>query len=179
MSWLWIVVGLVAAQRLVELLVARRNTRRLLAEGGVEVGAGHYPWLVGLHAAWLASMLVWIAPDAPVSWPLLGFFLFLQAGRMWVVTSLGRYWTTRIVTVPGAPLVGDGPYRFVRHPNYLIVALEIATLPLAFGAWQIAAVFSILNAVLLSVRIRVEDGALGQRRTGPGGYSESIRKARS
>ncbi|MEE9545548.1 MAG: isoprenylcysteine carboxylmethyltransferase family protein [Rhodospirillales bacterium] len=164
MSLLWLVLGLVAAQRLAELIHSRRNTRRLLAEGGHEVGAGHYPLIVGLHAAWLLALLLLVPSEAPVNWPLLALFLALQAARLWVLASLGRLWTTRIVTLPGAPLVRRGPYRYLRHPNYLVVAAEIAVLPLVFGAWGIALVFSLLNLVLLIHRIRIEDAALAPRR---------------
>ncbi len=164
MSLLWLVLGLVAAQRLAELIHSRRNTRRLLAEGGHEVGAGHYPLIVGLHAAWLLALLLLVPSEAPVNWPLLALFLVLQAARLWVLASLGRLWTTRIVTLPGAPLVRRGPYRYLRHPNYLVVAAEIAVLPLVFGAWGIALVFSLLNLVLLIHRIRIEDAALAPRR---------------
>lgn len=158
----WIVL-LVALQRLAELAYARRNQARLLAAGGREVGAGHYPLLMLVHAGWLAALWLWVPADAPVHWPLLALFLLLQLARLWVVASLGRYWTTRIVTVPGAPLVRRGPYRFLRHPNYLVVALEIAILPLAFGAWAIAILFSLLNGTLLAWRIRVEEAALAGR----------------
>lgn len=163
MSLLHAVLALVTLQRLAELVLARRNTRILLAAGGVEHGAAHYPLFVLLHAGWLGAMALLIPADAPASWPLLGLFALLQAGRLWVITSLGRFWTTRIITVPHAALVRHGPYRFLRHPNYAIVAAEIAVLPLAFGAWAIAAVFSLFNAALLARRIRVENGALAGR----------------
>lgn len=156
-------VALVAMQRLGELAYARRNTARLLAAGGREVGAGHYPFLVALHAGWLAALWFFVPADAPVSWPLLVVFALLQVGRLWVIASLGHHWTTRIVTLPGAPLVGRGPYRFLRHPNYVVVAAEILVLPLAFGAWQIALGFSAANGALLAWRIRVEDAALAER----------------
>jgi methyltransferase len=147
MSWLLVFVALVAAQRLGELAYARRNTSRLLARGAREVGAGHYPLLV----------------SAAPHWPLIGLFVLLQIGRIWVIWTLGPFWTTRIVTLPGAPLVRRGPYRFFRHPNYLVVALEIAVLPLAFDAWEVALIFSLLNAVLLVHRARVETAALAER----------------
>ncbi len=159
-----IVVLLVAAQRLGELVVAQRNTRRLLREGGREIGARHYPLFVLLHGGWLVAMFLLVPSSAPVSLPLLAIFVVLQLLRVWIVLTLGRYWTTRIVTVPGAPLVRRGPYRFLRHPNYVVVIGEIALLPLAFGAWQIALVFSILNLALLWHRIRIEDAALAARR---------------
>lgn len=154
----------VAAQRAGELALARRNTRRLLAAGGREVGAGHYPLMVALHGAWLVALFLSAPPGTPVFWPLVALFALLQAGRIWVIASLGRFWTTRIIDLPDAPLVTRGPYRFVRHPNYLIVAAEIAVLPLAFGLWPVAVIFSVLNAALLWHRIRVEDAALGRRR---------------
>ena len=159
-----IVVLLVAVQRLAELVYARRNTKRLLAAGGVEAGAGHYPLLVLVHVAWLATLAVVASGPVAPNWWLLGFYLLLQLGRFWVIASLGPYWTTRIVTVPGEPLVQRGPYRFFKHPNYLIVAAEIAVLPLAFGAWKTAIVFSLLNAGVLAFRIRVEDRAIAERR---------------
>lgn len=160
------VLALVTLQRLAELALAHRNTRRLLARGAVEVAPGHYPAIVAVHAAWLSGL--WLlalsrAPD-PV---LLAVFGVLQVGRGWVLAALGSHWTTRIVVVPGAPLVRSGPYRFVRHPNYLIVAGEILVLPLAFGLLLFAAVFSCLNALVLWVRIQAEDAALhGARRQG-------------
>ena len=155
-----IVILLVALQRLAELGYARRNARRLLAAGGVEHGAGHYPLFVALHGGWLAALFVLVPAGAPADWGLLGLYGLLQLGRLWVLASLGRRWTTRVIIVPGAPLVTRGPYRFLRHPNYLVVALEIPVLPLAFGAWQIALAFGLANLALLAHRIRVEERAL-------------------
>ena len=160
MSLLQIVVLLVAAQRLIELAIARRNTTRLLAAGGYEVGAAHYPLFVLLHGTWLAALLLFIPAGAPVNWPLLGLFALLQLGRVWVIASLSGRWTTRIIVCPDEPLSRRGPYRYLRHPNYVIVAAEIAVLPLAFGAWQIAATFSVVNLALLAWRVRAEDRAL-------------------
>ncbi len=157
-----IVTLLVALQRLAELGYARRNARRLLAAGGVEHGAGHYPLFVALHGAWLAALFVLVPAEAPADWGLLGLYGLLQLGRLWVIASLGGRWTTRVIVVPGAPLVTRGPYRFLRHPNYLIVALEIPVLPLAFGAWQIALGFGLANLALLAQRIRVEARALAR-----------------
>ena len=162
-----VIVLLVAAQRLAELVHSRRNTRRLLAEGGVEHGAGRYPLLVLLHTAWLAALFLLVPTDAAVSWPLIAVYLLLQAARVWAVASLGRFWTTRVITLPDAPLVARGPYRWLKHPNYLVVAGEIAVLPLAFGAWELALGFSLANAALLADRIRLEDRALAPRRSGP------------
>jgi len=162
-SWVAVIVALVAVERIAELVRARRNTRALLARGGVEVGAGHYPLLVLLHGAWLAALLYVVPADTAPSWGWLGVFVLLQALRVWVLASLGPYWTTRIITLPGAPLVRSGPYRFLRHPNYVVVVAEIAVLPLVFGAWRIALVFSALNLALLAWRIRVEQQALAPR----------------
>lgn len=160
----YVILGLVAGQRVAELVIARRNTGRLLREGAVEIGAAHYPLFVILHSTWLLALLIWVSVhESPVIWPLIGVFVLLQLGRVWVLMTLGPYWTTRIITVPDAPLITTGPYRYVRHPNYWIVVGEIAVLPLAFSAWQIAIVFSIANAVLLRHRIGVEDAALKDR----------------
>ena len=156
-----IILVLVTVQRLGELVLARRNTARLLAQGGVETGAGHYPLIVGLHAAWLIGLFV-VAWDRPVNWIWMGVFVLLQLARVWVIASLGGRWTTRIITVPGETLVRRGPYRLVSHPNYMVVAAEIAVLPLAFGLFAYAVVFSILNAVVLAIRIRAESGVLSR-----------------
>jgi len=156
-----IILVLVTVQRLGELVLARRNTARLLAQGGVETGAGHYPLIVGLHAAWLIGLFV-VAWDRPVNWIWMGLFVLLQLARVWVIASLGGRWTTRIITVPGETLVRRGPYRFVSHPNYMVVAAEIAVLPLAFDLFAYAVVFSILNAVVLAIRIRAESGVLSR-----------------
>jgi methyltransferase len=159
----WIVLA-VAALRVAELVYADRNSRHLLAEGGREIGAGHYPLFILLHGGWLAALFFLVPAEAPIHAVPLAIFGALLAARAWTVLSLGGYWTTRIITLPGAALVRAGPYRFVRHPNYLVVAGEIAVLPLVFGAWPIALLFSLLNAALLRHRIRVEDGALAARR---------------
>ena len=169
MSAVHVILALVIGQRILELAHSRRNARRLLAEGGVESGAGHYPLFFVVHGGWLASMAVLVPADATVWWPVVGGYALLQAGRLWVIVALGRYWTTRVITVPDAPLVRRGPYRFCRHPNYAIVAAEIAVLPLAFGAWHIALAFSALNLPLIAHRVRVEDRALAPRRCPSGG----------
>ncbi len=170
-GWPQAIVLLVALQRLAELLLARRNTRRLLAQGAVEHGARHYPLMVLLHAAWLAALFFAVPPQAPVFASMLLLFLVLQAGRVWVIASLGRYWTTRVITLPQAPLVARGPYRWVRHPNYLIVACEIPTLPLAFGAVDLALIFGLANLALLAWRIRIEEAALAERREGASAHN--------
>lgn len=150
----------VVLQRLSELALARTNTARLLAMGAHEHAAGHYPLIVAVHASWLAA-LFWLAPGRQIHWPLFALFILLQLGRLWVLRTLGPRWTTRIIVLPGAPLVTGGPFRFVRHPNYLVVIGEIAVLPLVFGLWQVALFFSLLNAAVLWIRIRAEEGALG------------------
>ena len=155
------ILALVTAQRLAELAIAQRNTRRLLAAGGVERGAGHYPLMVGLHAAWLAGLWL-LAWGRPANLPWLTVYLLLEVLRVWVLMSIGRRWTTRIIVVPGEALVRKGPYRFIPHPNYAVVVGEIAVLPLVFGLTVYALVFSLLNASLLWVRIRTESAALSE-----------------
>jgi methyltransferase len=164
MSAAIIVIVLVALERLVEMIYSARNTRALLARGAVEIGRAHYPLIVLLHAAWLVSLFVFLPNPAPLHWGWLAAFIALQALRIWVLVTLGPYWTTRILTLPGAPLVRKGPYRFLRHPNYAIVVGEIVSLPLAFGEVPVAVVFSLLNAAVLAWRISVEEGALATRR---------------
>jgi len=161
-----IIVALVALQRFAELIYAARNTRALLRRGAVEHGRGHYWMLVVVHAAWLMAILLAVPGDAPIAWLPLGLFVVLQLLRLWVIASLGPFWTTRIVSLPGAPLVRRGPYRFMRHPNYAIVIGELALLPLVFGAWRLAIVFTLLNLAVLTWRIRVEEQALAPRRAG-------------
>jgi methyltransferase len=154
------ILAFVTLQRLFELLIARRNTGRLLAQGAVEHGREHYPLIVALHALWLAALWRW-APGRPIDLPLLVLFAVLQLGRVWVLKTLGPRWTTRIIVVPGAPLIRTGPYRWFSHPNSLIVTAEIAVLPLVFGLWKIALAFSLLNAAMLATRLRAENRALG------------------
>lgn len=153
-------LAFVTLQRVAELPIARANTRRLLEQGAYEVGAGHYPLIVALHAAWLIA-LWWFALGRPIDIPFLLLFLLIEAGRVWVLRTLGDRWTTRIIVVPGEKLVAAGPYRFVSHPNYLVVIGEIAVLPLVFGLWQVALIFSLMNAAVLAIRIRSENRALG------------------
>lgn len=154
-------LGLTTVQRVGELFLARRNTQRLIAKGAYEVGAAHYPLIVALHTAWIAGLWVivlWRNPPLNLAWA--GIYLGLQALRVWVLTSLGDRWTTRIIILPGQPLVKRGPYRFIPHPNYAVVIAEILVLPLAFGLWIYSVVFTLLNAVILTIRIRTEDAAL-------------------
>ena len=149
----------VTLQRALELVLAARNTRALRALGAHEVGAGHYPAMVLMHAAWLIAL--WLEGwNRPVSLPLLALFAAMQALRVWVIATLGPRWTTRIIILPGAPLVCGGPFRFVRHPNYCVVSAEIALLPLALGLPWLALLFTLLNAAMLTVRIGAENRAL-------------------
>jgi methyltransferase len=160
----WI-LGLVTLQRLGELALSKRNTDRLRAQGAHEVAAGHYPLIVALHTAWLAGLwylVVSRGTDIDLSWAWLGVFAILQLLRVWVIATLGPRWTTRIIVLPGAPLVAAGPYRFVSHPNYIIVAAEILVLPLCFGLVWYGIIFSVLNALVLWIRIRAEAAALRQ-----------------
>jgi methyltransferase len=158
------IIFLVVLQRLGELVLANRNTKRLKAQGAVEIGAAHYPLIVLLHTTWLLAVLWLLPPQLEISWAWLAVFVLLQAARIWVIASLGPYWTTRIISVPGAPLVRRGPYRFVRHPNYLVVAGEILVLPLAFHEIAVAIFFSLANAAILFWRIREEETGLVTRR---------------
>jgi methyltransferase len=157
-------IGLVTLQRLAELAWAGRNTARLRRLGAIESDAGGYPLFVAMHAGWLATVGLLVPAATPPFWPLLGIFGLLQVARLWVIASLGRFWTTRVLSLPDAPLVQAGPYRWVRHPNYLLVTAEIAILPLAFGAYAVAVGFSALNLVLIARRIAIEDRALAPRR---------------
>lgn len=155
----YVILSLVTLQRLAELVIAASNTAYLRSLGAFEIGRAHYPAMVTLHAGWLLTL--WLtAGGRPVNLPLLGIFVVLQALRVWVLATLGRRWTTRIIVLPGAPLVSHGPFRFLRHPNYCVVIGEIAVLPLVFGLNAIAIVFTLLNAAMLWVRIRSEAQAL-------------------
>ncbi|KTT96748.1 membrane protein [Sphingomonas yabuuchiae] len=154
------IMAFVTLQRLSELVIARRNTARLMAAGAREYGAGHYPVMVAMHTAWLIALWFSVG-DRTVSWPLLLVFAVLQGMRIWVLATLGPRWTTRIIVLPGASLVARGPFRFLRHPNYAVVTAEIAVLPLTFGLVGIAALFTVLNAAMLYVRIGAENRALG------------------
>lgn len=156
-----VILALVTLQRLGELWLSNRNTKRLLAKGAHEVGRRHYPLIVAVHALWLAALWA-LARNQPVSASWLVLYVLLQVARVWVIATLGERWTTRIIILPGAPLVRSGPYRFVNHPNYLVVAGEIAVLPLVFGFWDLALIFTFLNAAVLSIRIADENKALGR-----------------
>jgi len=158
-NWPYAILVAVTAQRLAELVIDRRNTARLLAEGAHEVGARHYPAMVAMHAAWLAASWLSVA-GRPISLPLLAIYGVLQFLRVWVLATLGSRWTTRIIVTRGRPLVRTGPFRFLRHPNYTVVTAEVMVLPLVFGLWKIALLFTLLNAAMLYVRIGTENRAL-------------------
>ncbi len=165
MTWYTLLVLAVAVERLAELVVARRNAAWTRARDGVEHGRGHYPVMVVLHTGLLAGCLLEpllaVRPFLPaLGWPALALALLAQALRWWCITTLGPYWNTRVIVVPGARLVGDGPYRLLRHPNYVAVVVEGAALPLVHSAWITATVFTLADAVLLTVRVRCENAAL-------------------
>ena len=170
-----LLLALVTAQRLSELVLAAHNTRRLKARGAFEVAPGHYPLIVMLHAAWLIG-LWWLAWDRPMIPALAIAFLGLEALRVWVLTSLGERWTTRIIILPGAPLVRRGPYRFFPHPNYAVVCAEILVLPLVFGLWRYALFFTALNAAILFIRIRAENAALSGSSLPPVGRVDDAKR---
>jgi methyltransferase len=157
------ILALVTVQRLGELVLSRYNTARLLARGAIEIAPGHYPLIVTTHAAWLIALWVW-GRDQDVNFVALSAFILLQVFRFWVLATLGPRWTTRIIVLPDAPMVTSGPYRYLSHPNYAIVAAEIAMLPLAFHLYLLALVFTILNALVIGIRIRAEDRALAMVR---------------
>jgi methyltransferase len=159
MSGAVLLLAYVTLGRLGELWLARRNTRALMARGAVELAPGHYPAIVALHTAWLAALWV-LGAGHPVQPLWLVVFLLLQGARIWVLGTLGARWTTRIIVVPGEKLVSRGPFRYVDHPNYLVVIGEIAVLPLCLGLPWVALVFSLLNAAVLTVRIRAENAGL-------------------
>jgi methyltransferase len=156
-----VILALVTLQRLGELWLAKRNTRRLMEQGAREHGAAHYPLIVAVHTLWLIA-LWWLAPPRAVQPFWLALFVLVELARVWVLMTLGPRWTTRIIVLSQAPLVRRGPYRFVDHPNYWVVTGEIAILPLVFGLWQVALVFTLLNAAVLTVRVREENRALGR-----------------
>jgi len=162
MNWIAVaILGFVTAERLVELVLARGNTRRLLAQGAREHGAAHYPLIFAVHAAWLITLWV-LAPSRDVDGFWFALFVLLLLARFWVIATLGPRWTTRIVVIPDAPLVTEGPYRFLNHPNYWVVAGEVAVLPLVFELPWVALIFTLLNAAVLAIRIRAENRALGR-----------------
>lgn len=162
-GWALAILVYVLVQRLAELVYASANTKRLLAEGGKEYGAGHYPLFILLHGSWLVAIAAFAIPAAQPDLGLLIAFVASQLFRFWTLASIGRWWTTRIISAPHFPRVRRGPYRFLSHPNYLVVVAEIALLPLLLGAPWLALGFSLANALLLAWRIRIEAAALELR----------------
>lgn len=166
-TWFVVLLAAVALERVVELVVSSRNIRAARALGGVERGLRHYPVMVALHLGLLAGslleMLVANRPFIPgLGWPMLGLVLAAQALRWWCITTLGPAWSTRVVVVPGVPLVRTGPYRWLRHPNYIAVLVEGVALPLVHSAWLTAVLFTSANGLLLRTRIRCEEAALAE-----------------
>ncbi len=155
-------LGFVVLQRLMELAIARRNTVRLLARGAFEVGAAHYPVMVALHGLWVGCLIVF-GYDRPVSVGWLALFALLQILRVWILLTLGQRWTTRVIILP-EPLVVAGPFRYLKHPNYTLVVAEIIVAPMVLGLVWVAAVFTVLNAAMLWLRIGVEGRALAPLR---------------
>lgn len=158
------VVGFIITQRIIELLVARNNENWIRSQGGYEVGANHYPYMVAIHIGFFLSLIIeFIVFKQEVSrfWiPLFVVFIILQMMRVWVIASLGRFWNTKILVLPGAHVVKKGPFHFIRHPNYVVVTSELIVIPLMFEAYFTAIVFTILNVAILSVRIPKEEAAL-------------------
>jgi len=161
------ILSIVTLQRAGELVISSYNTQKLLSRGAVEVAPGHYPLIVAVHAAWLISLWIF-GHDQPVGMVALSFYLGLQGLRFWVMRTLGSRWTTRIIILPGQALVSAGPYRFLSHPNYAVVAGEIALLPLVLSLPLLAAIFTVLNAAVLAIRICAEDRALAASREATG-----------
>ena len=155
-------IAFVIGLRLLELLIAKRNARWLLQQGAVEYGREHYPLIVALHSSFIAAMMVeyYLTPAATFRLPFFLFFLVLIGLKGWVISSLGKYWNTRIYRIAHLSLISKGPYKYIKHPNYVIVVLEIAVIPLVFGLYYTAVVFTLLNAIMLYVRISVENSAL-------------------
>jgi len=161
MSATLLFLAYIVAQRLIELVIARRNTRALLAQGAVEHFPRHYPLIVFVHGGWITALIV-LGWDNPVHWAWLGIYAVLQILRIWILASIGRRWTTRILTVPNETLVAKGPYKFIPHPNYLLVIAEILIAPLVLGLWEVAAIFSALNAAVLVIRVSAEERVLNR-----------------
>ncbi|MED4126912.1 isoprenylcysteine carboxyl methyltransferase family protein [Shouchella miscanthi] len=162
--WVYGMISVIIAQRLIEVVVAKRNERWMKSNGGIEVGKTHYHWMVALHVSFFIALLLEVTFTTPsftsISVVALLIVIIAQCIRIWALTSLGRYWNTKIIVLPDAPVVEKGPYRFLRHPNYAVVMTEIAFVPLIFQAYWTAILFTVLNAWMLSVRIRVEEKAL-------------------
>ena len=184
-QWYLILLGLVVVERLAELVLSQRHAAWSLGRGGVESGRGHYPAMVALHTGLLAGCAVEVLLGGRAflpwrGWPMLALVVAAQVLRWWCIGALGRHWNTRVIVVPALPLVMRGPYRWLRHPNYVAVVVEGLALPLVHTAWVTAVAFTVLNAAVLTVRIRVEDAALGGAGSagGTGSAGTSSRHAR-
>ncbi|WP_010284008.1 isoprenylcysteine carboxyl methyltransferase family protein [Bacillus timonensis] len=161
----WIFIALVISQRLIELRIAKRNEKWILSQGGFEVGQGHYKYIVLIHILFFISLIVevvYFGKELSALYPILFFFFALtQLGRVWALQSLGMFWNTKIMILPRSQVQAKGPYKFVKHPNYIIVALEFILIPYLFQAYVTAIIFSFLNLLVMAVRIPVEERALG------------------
>ena len=164
-SWLpSLVLAVLITQWPMDLVISKRNTKRLIENGGHEVGAAHYPFMMALHTSWIVALVIWVLSVPPhMNMTFVLIYAALLGLRAWVITSLGPFWTTRIITIPNVPLVRRGPYKFLKHPSYIVVSLEIAVVPLMLDAWELALIFSFLNALVLLVRISIENKALAAR----------------
>ena len=164
MNWFLLFWSFLIIQRLAEVRIAKSNEKKLLSKGAVEAGSDHYKWMVSMHVAFFVVFFleVYVFNAQPPSWWIVPFLLFLMAQviRVWAISSLGEFWNTKIILLPGANVVAKGPYRFMRHPNYTIVSLELLVMPLIFGAYFTAILFTILNIFMLRVRIPAEEKAL-------------------
>jgi methyltransferase len=158
---------LILVQRGLEELYSARNTKALIGAGAHEVGSAYYPVVAATHLAWIASLFFLVPTDAPILWPLIVYYLLLQVVRYWVIGTLGRYWTHRIFTLPGAPVIARGPYRYLRHPNYAVTIVETFVLPLAFGALALAAIMTALWWTVLAYKMRLEEQEMDARRRAP------------
>ncbi|MED1863610.1 isoprenylcysteine carboxyl methyltransferase family protein [Fictibacillus nanhaiensis] len=164
MNWFLLFWSFLIIQRLAEVRIAKSNEKKLLSKGAVEAGSDHYKWMVSMHVAFFVFFFleVYVFNAQPPSWWIVPFVLFLMAQviRVWAISSLGEFWNTKIILLPGAKVVAKGPYRFMRHPNYTVVSLELIVMPLIFGAYFTAILFTILNIFMLRVRIPAEEKAL-------------------
>jgi len=165
-AWAVLLIAYVFLQRIAELAIAQRNTRRLIKEGAHEFGRRGYPLFIALHSAWLISIVIFAVPNSQPNILLLVLFALTQALRYWALFTLGRYWTTRLISSPSFPRIRKGPYRFFPHPNYLVVVAEIILVPLLLNEKTVAIVFTVLNAALLLWRIRMENRVLRHRENG-------------
>lgn len=163
--WMWILITLIISQRLIELKIARDNEEWMKSRGGIEKGAEHYKWFIILHIAFFVSILAEVFSTSDTSHHSLNIYLLMiffltQLGRIWCIYTLGKFWNTKIIVIPGVSLIRKGPYKYMKHPNYVIVGIELFIVPMLFGAYITAVVFPILHILLLRIRIPSEDKAL-------------------